>query len=432
MNVTMGPSMASVAGDAPVASVPAPAASDVTAHGDRGDDTPSDHPDDFTAVIAAVVRSVVDAVEPVESSASDAPMITAIDAIGDEHASPSARPGGLDPARALVLASAAIAGPVGPDEVEQPVPVAGGAAGSARPGQMPGAVPLATDATAPDQAEADQISSTPSGQRGGEARAAAVPADAEGQVGAPARTPGLRQTSDVGTDPSNGESPDELADGDGSGDDMAEPEQVGGMSRRGAPGRALGTRGVGHESSLAGVGTTAAATPGTSGAPVHNPLADAETVPLSMAPVGVDAAGASSGIASTRRGWNASPFGAGALGGQRLTIDASDETLGRLTIHASTERGAINLHLMAEEDRTRSALEQQRSELRDELESAGVPLGDLDVTDGGAFSDSDDEHSDDPGASRRTEDGPGPTVSTDTTNPRVGRGVGDGRLDLHL
>lgn len=111
-----------------------------------------------------------------------------------------------------------------------------------------------------------------------------------------------------------------------------------------------------------------------------------------------------------------------------ISLDLGDEGLGALTVTASADRGAVNLLVTAGEERTRDALLQQRADLLDDLESAGITLGTLDIHGGDAGADEPDE---DPGAHGRSRD-----LLVETSDPEpvrpTPRRSDDAHLDLRL
>lgn len=536
MNVSMAPAPMPAAPTAP-AGAPMGAATPVVDPTTTGDDRPArdesgdEQPDDFTAIIATVARTVVAAVDqataqagsgPAAGTTADSGTVGAIAAIGDgsaEDGSPygwahgragmvpvgrglghamaadAARPGlghGLAAGPQVAAMALAHAAGTAPGLAQAP---GGGLAGQMADGATTPGLPvdgMVVDGVMVEGIEGDVAITGPIVDGGEDAMPAtalaATAAEAEAAStdadGSPATTAAsAAQTAEMDDTaeatprrPTVGEA-DEVAEvGEVADGDEAELRPVTPASERarpGAPGRAgtapgaetaaaratadrvLADEAAAAEAAAAARGDASlrgqtaadrraepfaegarptpaanppAAVPGTAGTTPHVPIAEAVAVTASPGAAGPTELAAMEGLGSTRRSTTPLPHVAGVTGAQQLTIDASDDTLGKLTITASTERGAVNLHLVAEEDRTRSALEQQQSELRDELEAAGVPLGNLDVSDGRDDADrADQERSDDSGAIARTGDDPRTDGPAGPAGDRI-----DGHLDLHL
>ena len=129
-------------------------------------------------------------------------------------------------------------------------------------------------------------------------------------------------------------------------------------------------------------------------------------------------------------------------------MDLGDEGLGPLRLHASATGSTINLHLSSTDPAVRELLARHASELRHDLDAAGVDLGSFDVgaqpdrqASGRAASDGDATRAD--GGTGRERDDPAPTrrrpATADDTDPHGRRGPGsvaggpaDRSLDLRL
>lgn len=445
MNVSMAPTPMPAA-PTPAAPAVGRAASPVVGLAEAGGERPAreqsgdEQPDDFTAIIAAVAQTVVAAVENAGGRAGGPAVgpegsgaVAAVAAVGDvaEETAPYGWAVGLEtgettlPGRGLgraVAAEAALAGRAQPTLPD--------AAMAGRPAVLPAveaevAVPVPADVQVDPDAPVDAAADVDPDVEAIMARIGAQRGRGEGRGVPGSEVSAAARASAPGSEVSAAARAAGGQDGvDGRGEIVSEvARQAGGRAD-------LTANGVRRSAAEIPLGPA----PGTAGAAAHVPLVGPDGVEITTPPVGsgqseVAAAAAAAAAGAARRA-APPPFVAGLAAGQRLTIDASDDTLGKLTITASTERGAVNLHLAAEEDRTRAALEQQQSELREELESAGVPLGNLDVTDGGElFGRDDDADTDAPGATRATGDRPGqddqPTLATPA-------GLVDGHLDLHL
>lgn len=65
---------------------------------------------------------------------------------------------------------------------------------------------------------------------------------------------------------------------------------------------------------------------------------------------------------------------------RRLDIDLSDEGLGQLRLHTSTQGGAVHVSMQAADPQVRDAIARQSYELRRDLEASGITVGSFDVS----------------------------------------------------